>query len=160
MTYKLQDTWTIWTHKAKDSNWSPSSYTQLAHFDTIETFGSYFNFFNQSVFEEKMIFIMKYPIKPIWEDPNACNGGYWSFKIPNTSIIEVLKKIVLYIVIGKLDKNYDKKHIIGVSTSPKKGFHIIKIWNNNCHKNDISNINCEPLDMAQSDIIYTPFKKK
>ena len=159
MVHKLHDSWDIWLHKAKDSNWSESSYISVAKFDSVEQFWAYFNLFESKLFNDKMVFLMRHPIKPIWEDPSVANGGYWSFKVANANIMAVLQKIIVHIIIEKFATNNEHR-IIGVSTSPKKGFHIIKIWNNNDRRGDHSNIDTSILDVSMSDVIYTPFRKK
>ena len=126
MVHVLSDSWDIWMHKAKDSNWSETSYIKVAHFQTVEHFWAYFSMLNMSLFSDKMIFLMRHPTKPIWEDPGVSKGGYWSFKVSNNNILLVLEKLIIYVISEQFIKT--KGHnIIGISTSPKKGFHIIKI---------------------------------
>ena len=159
MTTSLNDSWDLWIHKAKDSNWSESSYIKVSRFNDVESFWAYFNLLNKSVFNDKMLFLMKNGIKPIWEYPAISNGGYWSFKVSNQNILPVFQRVVIFMLIDQISATTGH-NIVGVSTSPKKGFHIIKIWNNNAKKGDLKNIDIRNLDIAMSDVIYTPFKKK
>ena len=51
-----------------------------------------------------MYFLMKNNIKPIWEDENNKNGGYWSIKI-SKNIEQYMVKIVYDLINNTLDKN-------------------------------------------------------
>ena len=146
-------------HKAKDSNWSETSYIKICNFNDIETFWSYNKILNNQLFNDKMIFVMKEDVKPIWEDPKFRNGGYWSFKVSNSNILNVFTQIVIKIITNNIQHN--SGHVIyGVSTSPKRGFHIIKIWNDNDKKSNICNLNLDHIDIPKTEFIYTSFKRK
>ncbi len=156
---RLSDSWTIWMHNAKDSNWTKNSYIKIAEFDTVESFWAYFNLLTPELFSTKMFFFMRNNTQPIWEDPNVNKGGYWSFKVTNTNLLPTLESIIINIIIDNFGVQSGQK-VYGLTTSPKRGFHIIKIWNNNERRRELSKKDMNLLNASQSDIIYTPFRCK
>lgn len=66
---------------------------------------------------------------PRWEDENNKNGGCFSFKINKTEMLDKLFEITSLILgetLGKTDEI--SMNINGISISPKKNYHIIRIW--------------------------------
>ena len=97
---------------------------------------------------------MKDNIKPIYEDINNKNGGYWSIKISNENIKNIWLELSLDLIGGKLDK---KNIITGLTISYKKNFYIIKLWINNKKYNDLTYIDLENIDINKKDILYNNF---
>ena len=78
-------------------------------------------------------------IYPQWEDVNNKDGGYWSFKIDKATAQDVWFKLCSF-TIGECicSSAMESLQVNGISISPKKNFCIIKIWNNDYNKDDIS----------------------
>lgn len=76
-----------------------------------------------------MIFIMKGNILPLWEDENNSGGGAISYKILDENAVRFWY-LLLFRIVGEtfFNSSIDSKRINGVTISPKKSFHIIKIW--------------------------------
>jgi len=91
-----------------------------------------------------MLFIMKRGIKPTWEDELNKNGGCFSYKINNKSVINVWKNLT-YSLMGEDISEDDglRDNINGITISPKKNFCVIKIWLKTCEyeNSDIINHN-------------------
>ena len=72
---------------------------------------------------------MKGDILPLWEDENNNGGGAISYKISDENAIRFWYLLVFRIVGGTFFDSYlDWNRINGITISPKKSFHIIKIW--------------------------------
>jgi hypothetical protein len=57
--------------------------------------------------------------------------------------------------------NDSSNRINGISISPKRGFNIIKVWNNDAQKYcKSSDLNTNVSTVREADIIYTPFVQK
>lgn len=154
----LSSKWTLYYHDPEDANWSNSSYIRVCEFSTIEEFWSLYQALPKSTFHLGMFFLMRDNIFPTWEDPLNQNGGYWSYKVPISDVLSVWESLSVYLVSENITPN-DEKLINGISISPKKGFCIIKIWNNNFSKNQTSLLHSiSKLNHAES--IYTNFKDK
>jgi hypothetical protein len=85
---------------------------------------------------------MREHIMPRWEDENNKNGGCFSFKINKNELHEKLFEITSMILGETLGKNdIVSNSINGISISPKKNYHIIRIWiktNNNLLKENFN----------------------
>ena len=95
---------------------------------------------------------MKNNIKPIYEDINNKNGGFYSLKIYQNNAFNIWKNLSIDLITLNLENKYNI--INGLSIIKKKYFFIIKIWisdkkykkikyinlNNSIYKNYIKNI--------------------
>lgn len=157
--HRLPSTWSLYYHDPEDSNWTANSYVMIYNqIDSIERFWEIYHLLPKSTFHLGMFFLMREKILPTWEDPANCNGGCWSYKIPITDVFQVWESLSAYLVSEQLTPT-EHQLITGISISPKKGFCVIKIWNNNATKNSVSLLQeIDKLNHAES--IYTIFKDK
>lgn len=150
--------WILYHHYTSDPNWTIDSYTKIYTINTIKDYWMFFN--NKIQLNNNMFFLMRDDIEPNYEDPNNCNGGYFSFKFDINDIYRVWLNLSLYLVSEKLSLHPDNK-ITGITISTKKNsrkkFYIIKIWNSNCEYNDLSYINYKILNYRSKNIIYNKF---
>lgn len=149
--YKFANSYTLYFHKANDENWSLDSYKKIYTFDNIAQFWILFN--NHNCLYNGMYFLMKDNIKPVYEDVNNINGGYWSIKIPEKNITTFWLNIVLDFIGNNLSNK--KKIINGLSLVYKKKFFIIKIWIKNKKYNNINNLNIN--NNYKNNILYNNF---
>lgn len=135
----LNDIWNLYFHDPYDMNWEPSSYKFISTISSVEDFINVFKAFKE-LWHRGMFFFMREHIMPRWEDENNKNGGCFSFKINKNECTEKLFEIVSMMLgetLGKSD--IISESINGISISPKKNYHIIRIWiknNNNLHKDN------------------------
>ena len=132
----LNDTWILWFHDPLDNNWKLNSYKKVCSINTINEFWSSYNFLNNKIVENSMLFLMKNNIDPLWEHKDNIKGGSWSIKLQKGNLYDIWTTISIYLI----NENISKKDINGISISPKKNFCIIKIWTKN-NENDINTIN-------------------
>ena len=158
MTYNpLNSKWTVWIHHMKDSDWSLESYISLYTFDSIEGFWSFANKCDAEFFKMYMIFVMKDGILPIWECDENKNGGYWSFKIPTSELTKTFESLMIHSIIENVSTNTDMK-VHGITSSPKCGFHILKIWVNDSKHSNKHNFNKDIKFLK--NMKYMPFMTK
>ena len=137
--HPLNTTWTVWYHNPADMNWSPDSYKDILEIHSLEDYLVLKNSWNKCLpaTNEGMYFMMRKfkdgrTIFPLWEDEYNKNGGYWSFKLDKDRAQEVWFNMMA-MAIGEMVVSHEDHiwQINGISISPKKGFCIIKIWNQN-----------------------------
>lgn len=155
----LASKWSLYYHDPEDSNWTANSYINIYdNIDSIQSFWNVYNLLPKGTFHLGMFFLMRDNILPTWEDPANCNGGCWSYKVPINDVFQVWELLSAYLVSEQLTPT-EKNLLTGISISPKKGFCVIKIWNNDSSKKEISLL--QDVDkLNNSESIYTVFKDK
>lgn len=152
----LNNNWTLWFHNPESNEWGENSYTKIYKFNTIEQFWSLFNKIPLLHLSTGMYFLMKEDILPLWEDKNNIKGGCWSYKVgkkeASQSYLDLLKAIITE------NSCPNKNEIInGASISPKKGFCIIKVWNNDSNFSDPNLLSSEITNIDISQTIYKAY---
>jgi hypothetical protein len=111
-------------------------------------------------FSEGMFFVMRDPIPPLWENHQNIRGGYYSFRCQKRDATDSYINYMIAAMIGELTKNATNQ-INGISISPKRGFNIIKVWNQtSVNHNKPSDLQYAISSVVESDVIYTPFIQK
>jgi len=124
----LNDVWSLYFHDPYDMNWESNNYKFLTTISSIEDYINVFKIF-KDLWSRGMFFIMREHIMPRWEDENNKNGGCFSIKINKEDVLDKLFEITSSILGETLGKNdIISNEINGISISPKKNYHIIRIW--------------------------------
>jgi hypothetical protein len=133
----LSDKWTLWAHLPHNTDWSLKSYIPIYTFTTVEETIAVIGSLPPILVENCMLFIMKQGISPMWEDPKNRDGGCFSYKVPNKSVVRAWTDLTYRIIGGSISNNSQfVNSVTGITISPKKNFCIIKIWLSNCsHQN-------------------------
>jgi hypothetical protein len=135
----LNDVWCLYFHDPYDMNWENNSYKFITTISSVQDFINVYKAF-KNLWVSGMFFIMREHIMPRWEDDNNKNGGCFSFKINKDEILDKLFEITSQILGETLGKNdIISSNINGISISPKKNYHIIRIWiksNSNINKDN------------------------
>ena len=105
--------------------------------------------------------MMKNNILPLWEDKHNINGGCWSYKVGKKEASQGF----LDLLVSTISENVCSEHpeiITGASISPKKGFCIIKVWNNNNTFSDpnLLSSNINHIDIKQTIYIIKRFNQE
>ncbi len=148
--------WTLYFHDPEDSSWTPESYKRLGSFTTFPDLWATLNRIGEPKFVTGMFFIMRDPYLPLWENRANIRGGSYSIKVPEKSAFETFSRYMAAGILNLISKDVGNQ-IVGVSISPKKGFHILKIWNVDAkayHKP--TEINLYGDGMILTDVIYKP----
>ena len=148
--------WTLYFHDPEDSSWTADSYKILGSFQNFPDLWATLQRIGTAKLLAGMFFVMRNPYPPLWENRVNINGGSYCIKIPEKSAAETFQRYVAAAILNVVQQNTSNQ-IVGVSISPKKGFHILKIWNSNYKQfykaTDISILGD---GMIQTDIIYRP----
>jgi len=124
----LNDVWSLYFHDPYDMNWEANSYKFITTISSIDDYVNVFKSFEE-LWTRGMFFIMREHITPRWEDENNKNGGCFSLKINKEDVLDKLFEISSSILGETLGKNdVISMNINGISISPKKNYHIIRIW--------------------------------
>ncbi len=145
--HNLNNTWVVWYHNPSDNNWDIKSYDNVYEISNLTDYCKFQNSRHHLPnLDSSMFFVMRklndYEyIYPMWEDINNKSGGCWSFKISSNSVEQVWDILTNYLVGENIGNNFENSmKINGISFSPKKGFSIVKIWNNDSNDTDILNL--------------------
>jgi len=151
----LSDKWTLWAHLPHNTDWSFDSYIPIYTFSTIEDVIAITETLPPVLIENCMLFLMKYNIKPIWEDPQNRNGGCFSYKVSNKYVHRIWKDLT-YITVGNTLSNNNSfvKNVTGITISPKKNFCIIKIWLSDCSNQNPTIISNEVKGLSSQGCIF------
>jgi translation initiation factor 4E len=139
----LNDVWSLYFHDPYDMNWDGNSYKFISTISSVEDFTNIYKTFND-LWSRGMFFIMREHITPRWEDENNRDGGCFSFKILKNDLESKWFEICSMILGESLGINdIVSENINGISISPKKNYHIVRIWikNNNKTKKEFYNFN-------------------
>ena len=131
--HTLSDHWTLWAHLPHDTDWGMDSYKKIYTFNTAEKAIALCETLPDIMIKNCMLFLMREGIHPTWEDIKNKDGGCFSYKISNKTVINSWKQMS-YSLVGETITNEVNlmKDINGITISPKKNFCIIKVWIQNC----------------------------
>lgn len=157
--HRLASTWSLYYHEPEDSNWTANSFVLICNqINSIERFWEIYNLLPKTTFHLGMFFLMREQILPIWETDANVNGGYWSYKVPIADVFQIWESLSAHLVSEQLTPT-ESQLLTGISISPKKGFCVIKIWNNNATKSSISLLHdIDKLNHGES--MFSIFKDK
>lgn len=148
--------WTLYFHDPEDSSWTTDSYKVLGTFRTFPDLWATLNRIGTAKLLAGMFFMMRDPYPPLWENRANINGGSYCIKVPEKTAAETFQRYVAAGILNLVQQNTSNQ-IAGVSISPKKGFHILKIWNLDYkHFHKATDISILGDGMIRSDIIYRP----
>jgi hypothetical protein len=151
--------WTLYYHSADEVKWTLTTFTSLGAMKTWREFWDTVDGLNADLLSDGAFFLMRDPIPPLWEHHNNIRGGCYSFRAQKKDAADLF---ITYSIACMLNRLTDNNNIIsGLSISLKRGFNIIKVWNQNAVAfNSPSNLNNTISVIKDSDIIYTPFVQK
>jgi hypothetical protein len=130
---KLPNKWEFYLHLHDNNSWSIDSYLKMIDITCVKDAILLNDEITYDLIKKTMIFFMKSPILPMWEDEQNKNGGCFSFKVVNKDIEQVWKDIYFHLISNSITKDVnDNDKINGITLSPKKKFCILKIWMKDC----------------------------
>ena len=138
---KLNSHWTVWVHRAENSDWSLQSYQKRYIMYSIGSFWRFFNNFQFYDCYKNQIFIMRGEIAPIWEDVNNKFGGICSIKVDSTQRgfkTDISTEVFISICMLVMNETFisNSEEINGISYNVKKRGILIKLWTKSYHKDD------------------------
>jgi hypothetical protein len=148
--------WTLYFHDPEDTDWTQASYKVIGSFTNFTDLWATFARISETKFLTGMFFMMRDPYPPLWENRVNIRGGSYSIKVPEKSAYETYCRYVAAGIMQMIGKD-KANNIMGVSISPKKGFHILKLWNVDARSfNATADVAIYGDGMILSDIIYRP----
>jgi len=164
---QLHSTWTLYVDQRPDSGSSLADYAQnlrkIYTFSTIEEFWNVFESIpGTSELPIKCSYhLMRGTRRPIWEDKENKNGGYWTFKCQKNYSADIWRNLVLaavgeQFVTSPNNPNADK--IVGITFGSRFNSDHFQVWNENSKEAHnalvIEKVTSEMLPLAYFDSVY------
>jgi hypothetical protein len=151
--------WTLYFHSPDETKWTLNTFISLGAMKTWRDFWTIMDELQLEYLSNGMFFLMRDPFPPLWESHHHIRGGCYSFRCQKAEAPDIYINHIIAVMMNVLTDSTNQ--INGLSISPKRGFNIIKAWNNNaaafCKPSDI---NTSFSTIREQDIIYTPFVQK
>lgn len=151
--------WTLYFHSPAEKRWSIDTFHKLGTVSTWSEYWSLVNALEDPKWGRGMFFWMQGTVPPLWENYQNIKGGSYSLCIGETDSIDIFHRYtigcMMKIVTGLEDI------VQGITISPKKGFHVIKIWNKDCSRfNKAAGMRILDKRVNASEIRYMPHVEK
>ncbi len=148
--------WTLYFHDPEDTTWVPSSYKKIGTFVDFNGLWGTCKAIDAEHFLSGMYFLMRDPYPPMWEHRSNIHGGTYCIKVPEAVAQETFQRYAAASILDMATSDA-RNTIVGISISPKKGFHILKVWNSNCKAyHEPSEIALLGEGAKLSDVLYRP----
>ena len=152
--------WTLYFHSPEETKWTLNTFINLGVMKTWAEFWAVIEAVKQDSLADGMFFMMRDPAPPLWESHHHIRGGCYSFRCQKKDAADVYLNYIIASMLGEL-AGHPENRINGISISPKRGFNIIKVWNNDAQKfNSPANLETSISTIREGDIMYTPFVQK
>lgn len=152
--------WTLYFHSPEETKWTLNTFINLGSMKSWGDFWNVIDTLTEVSLSDGMFFMMRDPSPPLWESHHHIRGGCYSFRCQKKDASEIYLNHIIVSMLGSLTDNPENR-INGISISPKRGFNIVKVWNNDAPKfNSPTNIDTSFSIIREGDIIYTPFVQK
>lgn len=151
--------WTLYFHSPAEKRWSIDTFHKIG---TVGTWGEYWTLVNaleDPKWTRGMFFWMQGSIPPLWENFQNIKGGSYSMCISETEAIDIFHRYTIGCMLKVVSSGDDQ--IQGITISPKKGFHVIKIWNKDASRfNKSGGMAILDRRVVSSEIRYMPHVEK
>lgn len=157
----LTGPWTLYFHQADAERWTIDTFVKVHTCHTWNDVMMVLEELGQNRLKNGLPFFMRGDILPLWENYQNIRGGSYSMKVPSDLVKEIFTTQLLHAMLG-IAFNEEGNTCMGISVSPKKGtFNILKIWNGNAEKYNVSNgLKFVDSRCTDSEVIYTPHVQK
>jgi len=148
--------WTLYYHGTDDQSWSEESYKKVATYNDYASLWATFKAIGAEKFNNGMWFFMRNPHPPLWENHMNIRGGSFCIKVGQALSFDIFQRYIAAATLDMVSKRPVENKIVGISISPKKGFHIIKVWNANGANDDIRDLALLDETLVAKDVLYRP----
>lgn len=149
--------WTLYFHSPGEKRWSIDTFHKLGVVETWQDYWSLVRALEDVKWTRGMFFWMRGTVPPLWENFQNIKGGSYSICISETDSIDVFHRYTIACMFNIATVPEDT--IQGITISPKKGFHVIKLWNKEASKFNKST-GLTVIDKRVADVRYTPHVEK
>jgi hypothetical protein len=124
--------WTLYAHDPESKDWSEASYQLVG---TLHDFGDLWatmRLIGRDRLLGNMWFFMRDTMPPRWENTLNIRGGAYLIKTPASedATLEMLEVYFAAAVLGLVAAEPGNE-VVGITISPKRVHHIVKVWNRN-----------------------------
>ena len=151
--------WTLYFHSPAEKKWSIDTFHNLGTAKTWDDFCKLINAQEDSKWARGMYFWMKGNVPPLWENFQNIKGGSYSICIGESDSIDIFHRYTAACMLCCVTQSDDI--VQGITISPKKGFHVIKIWNKDASRyNKASGMKVLDKRVNGSEVRYMPHVEK
>ena len=148
--------WSLYFHAIDDSSWNGDSFKKIATIKEFKTLWATFKTIGADKINNGMWFFMRDPHPPLWENHMNIRGGNYTIKVNEKLSFEIFQRYIAAAAVDMVSKRPNENKITGISISPKKGFNIIKIWNQNATNDDVNDLALLDETINVKDILFRP----
>ncbi|KAH3880359.1 hypothetical protein DPMN_004273, partial [Dreissena polymorpha] len=142
----LNTPWTFYLDKSTPGTSAAEYEACLRKLYTVSTVQGFWSVYNNIPSVSKLgsrysYHLMRHERRPVWEDPENCNGGNWRMKCHKWDTSTVWQELLLAAIGEHLsDFLIEGDEISGISVSMREKDDIVTIWNTRSHLAEQSNI--------------------
>jgi hypothetical protein len=146
-------TWNLWYHSPKENKWTATTYKHVAAVNTWIDFWSLIDYIGDDTFLNGFFFFMKGDTPPRWENKVNIRGGSYSMRVGRKDSFDSFMKYIIGAMLGKATYNPDN-HINGITISPKRGFNIINVWNEDFNYSNVDDLRGYARNIPGEEVRY------
>lgn len=124
----LPDVWQFFGHHPTDKDWTLRSYRLLGK--PCSSTSDFWTIINSAMpfIERSMVFCMRDPVMPTWDDPACINGSLVSVLVSYDRAASTFIDLCMHALGETLLGSDGDTNVVGVSMSPKRMHCVIKVW--------------------------------
>ncbi|XP_078342778.1 eukaryotic translation initiation factor 4E type 3-like [Oculina patagonica] len=161
----LNTPWTLWHDKYVRGATAAEYAANLRKVYKVHTIQSFWSVFNNipltSCLDMRTSYhFMRGERKPLWEDKENVNGGYWKMRCTKQNTDKVWKELLLA-AIGEqfVDSVREDDEVCGISVSVRERDDIIQIWNSNAKAVEDATVLDKVRDLLKDVDLFDDFYK-
>ncbi|XP_068758252.1 eukaryotic translation initiation factor 4E type 3-like [Montipora capricornis] len=161
----LKTAWTLWHDKYVRGATAAEYAANLRKVYTVHTIQSFWSVFNNIPLASQLgtrtsYHFMRGERKPLWEDKENVNGGYWKMRCDKQNTDKAWKELLLAAIgeqfVGSVREDDE---VCGISVSVRERDDIIQIWNSNAKAVDDATVLDKVRDLLTDIDVFDDFYK-
>ena len=154
--------WTLYFHATDETKWNLDSFQKIGSVKTWNDFWLMMEKMTPEIFARGMFFWMRDPLPPLWENKENIRGGNYSIRVSEADIPTTFTRYAIAAMLGQVFSSPDTDNRVqGFSIAPKRGFSVLKVWNQNADRwSDPADLQLLGDKVKREDVMYAPFVTK
>ncbi len=154
--------WTLYFHATDETKWNLDSFQKIGSVKTWNEFWLMMEKITPEIFARGMFFWMRDPLPPLWENKENIRGGNYSIRVSEADIPATFMRYAIAAMLGQVFSAPDTDNRVqGFSIAPKRGFSVLKVWNQNADRwSDPADLQLLGDKIKREDVMYAPFVTK